>query len=134
MSISPVSNNPAAAAVPAAPAATARALPEREPVAVKTPDIAVPKVDLAPIPKADLKVDVDQLKQQVQEAIKQMKEAVNDGGRGLNISVDPVVGGPVVVVRNVSTGEVIRQIPNEEVVRTAHNIEKFRSLFINKLV
>jgi flagellar protein FlaG len=63
-----------------------------------------------------------------------MKEAVNDGGRGLNISVDPAVGGPVVVVKNVSTGEVIRQIPNEEVVRTARNIEKFRSLFINKLV
>jgi len=38
------------------------------------------------------------------------------------------------VVRNVSTGEVIRQIPNEEAVKTAHEIEKFRSFFMNKLV
>ncbi len=132
MSISPMSNNPPATTP--APAAPVRAAPERQPVSAEKPDIAVPKVDLAPIPKADLKVDVDQLKQQLQEAIKQMKEAVNDGGRGLNISVDPAVGGPVVVVKNVSTGEVIRQIPNEDVVRTARNIEKFRSLFINKLV
>lgn len=131
MPISPVPNSPSA---PAATTAPARSEPVRASGSAKAPEIAVPKVDLAPIPKADIKVDVEKVKQQLQEAISKMKEAVNDGGRGLNISVDSAVGGPVVVVKNVSTGEVIRQIPNEEVVRTAHNIEKFRSLFINKLV
>lgn len=131
MPISPVPSSPAA---PAAAPAPVRAEPARESGSATKTEISVPKVDLAPIPKAEIKVDVEKLKQQLQEAITKMNEAVSDGGRGLNISVDPAVGGPVVVVKNVSTGEVIRQIPNADVVRTAHNIEKFRSLFINKLV
>jgi len=94
----------------------------------------VPKVELPPIPKAEIQVDVQKLKAQLQEAIVKMNEAVKDGGRGLSFSVDKAVGGPVVVVKNVSTGEVIRQIPNEEAVKTAHDIERFRSVFINKLV
>ena len=114
------------------------------PAQVATPDVApaprpaaevnVPKVELKPIPKAEINVDVEKLKAQLKEAIGRMNEAVKDGGRGLSFSMDSAVGGPVVVVKNVSTGEVIRQIPNEEAVKTAHDIEKFRSMFINKLV
>jgi len=100
----------------------------------KSPEVSVPKVELPPIPKAEIQVDVQKLKAQLQEAIVKMNEAVKDGGRGLSFSVDKAVGGPVVVVKNVSTGEVIRQIPNEEAVKTAHDIERFRSVFINKLV
>jgi len=126
MSISQVSGGSQAA--PPAPAPAPEAAPR------PTAEIRVPKVELAPIPKAEIKVDVEKIKAQLQEAIAKMNEAVKDGGRGLSFSVDSAVGGPVVVVKNVSTGEVIRQIPNAEAVKTAHNIEKFRSVFINKLV
>jgi hypothetical protein len=34
-------------------------------------------------------------------------------------------------VRSTDTGEVIRQIPNETVVRVAHNIEKVKGLLLN---
>ena len=103
-------------------------------VARPAAEVSVPKVDLKPIPKADIKVDVEKMKAQLKEAIAKMNEAVQDGGRGLSFSMDSAVGGPVVVVKNVSTGEVIRQIPNVEAVKTAHDIERFRSMFINKLV
>ncbi len=117
---------------PAAP--PARADVPRAPAVAKSPEVSVPKVELPPIPKAEIQVDVEKLKAQLQEAIARMNEAVKDGGRGLSFSMDKTVGGPVVVVKNVSTGEVIRQIPNEEAVKTAHDIERFRSVFINKLV
>ncbi len=129
MSISQVGggSQPAVAQVRvAAPDATSASRPS-----VK---VSVPKVDLKPIPKAEINVDVEKLKAQLKEAIGRMNEAVKDGGRGLSFSIDKTVGGPVVVVKNVSTGEVIRQIPNEEAVKTAHDIERFRSMFINKLV
>ena len=108
--------------------------PEAAQASRPSTEVGVPKVELKPIPKANINVDVEKLKAQLKEAIGRMNEAVADGGRGLSFSMDKAVGGPVVVVKNVSTGEVIRQIPNEEAVKTAHDIEKFRSMFINKLV
>jgi len=126
MSISQVSGGSQAAPPAAVPAVEAAPRP--------AVDIRVPKAELVPIPKTEVKVDVEKIKAQLQEAIAKMNEAVKDGGRGLSFSVDSAVGGPVVVVKNVSTGEVIRQIPSAEAVKTAHNIEKFRSVFINKLV
>ena len=129
MSTSPVSKSP-----PATPVAVPRVDAPRELAVSKAPEVSVPKVELPPIPKAEIKVDLQALKAQLQEAVAKMNEAVKDGGRGLSFSIDSAVGGPVVLVKNVSTGEVIRQIPNAEAVQTARNIEKFRSTFINKLV
>ena len=51
--------------------------------------------------------------------------------RGLGFQVDEAVGGPVVTVRSAESGEVVRQIPNEVVVRIAHNIEKYKGLLFS---
>ena len=51
--------------------------------------------------------------------------------RGLGFHMDEAVGGPVVTVRSSETGEVVRQIPNEVVVRVAHSIEKMKGLMFN---
>ena len=51
--------------------------------------------------------------------------------RGLGFHIDEAVGGPVVTVRSSETGEVVRQIPNEVVVRVAHSIEKMKGLIFN---
>jgi flagellar protein FlaG len=58
---------------------------------------------------------------------------MRDGGRNLNFHIDDKVGGPVVLVKNAETGEVVRQIPNEVVVRIAHSIEAFKGLLHNEL-
>jgi flagellar protein FlaG len=42
--------------------------------------------------------------------------------------MDEALGRPVVTVKNTQSGEVIRQIPNEVVVKIAHNIEAFKGL------
>jgi flagellar protein FlaG len=51
--------------------------------------------------------------------------------RGLGFHIDEAVGGPVVTVRSSDTGEIVRQIPNEVVVRVAHSIEKMKGLMFN---
>jgi flagellar protein FlaG len=45
--------------------------------------------------------------------------------------MDEALGRPVVTVRNTESGEVVRQIPNEVVVKVAHNIEAFKGLLHN---
>jgi len=45
--------------------------------------------------------------------------------------VDDAVGGPVVTVRSSTTGEVVRQIPNETVVNIAHNFERMKGLLFS---
>jgi uncharacterized FlaG/YvyC family protein len=41
---------------------------------------------------------------------------------------------PVVTVRNTATGEVVRQIPTETVVRLAHSIDDMKGILLNAKV
>ncbi|MEN9329186.1 MAG: hypothetical protein RLZZ484_374 [Pseudomonadota bacterium] len=86
-----------------------------------------------PIPKAEIRVDTERMKQNLEDAINRLNEMVRDGGRGLSFSMDDKLGRPVVYVKNAETGEVVRQIPNEVVVQLAHSIESFKGLLHNGL-
>jgi uncharacterized FlaG/YvyC family protein len=48
--------------------------------------------------------------------------------------VDPSLDRPVVTVTNRETGEVIRQIPNEVVIRMAHSIDDNKGNLLNAKV
>jgi flagellar protein FlaG len=79
-------------------------------------------------------VDMQKLHQDLTSSIEKINQAMRDGGRNLSFSVDPsVVGGPVVSVKNSDTGEIVRQIPNEAVVRVAHNIDALKGVLYNGL-
>jgi hypothetical protein len=52
-------------------------------------------------------------------------------GRALGFRIDPAVSGTIVTVSNLETGQVIRQIPDEVVVRVAHSIEKMKGLLFD---
>ena len=60
-----------------------------------------------------------------------LNQQLSSTNRGLGFHIDDAVGGPVVTVRSADTGEVVRQIPNEVVVRVAHSIEKMKGLMFN---
>jgi len=81
----------------------------------------------------EIRVDTEAMKANLKESIQKLNESMRDGGRNLNFHIDDKVGGPVVLVKNADTGEVVRQIPNEAVVRIAHSIEDFKGLLHNKL-
>jgi flagellar protein FlaG len=95
--------------------------------AIQIPD--TPKVQ-APKPVA-IKFDASEVRQNLQEAVKMLNQQMTSTKRGLGFLVDEAVGGPVVTVRSAESGEVVRQIPNEVVVRIAHNIEKYKGLLFS---
>jgi flagellar protein FlaG len=114
-----------AAARPAAPAPASSQAPGSS--AIQIPD--TPKVQ-APKPVA-IKFDASEVRQNLQEAVRMLNQQMSSTKRGLGFQVDEAVGGPVVTVRSADSGEVIRQIPNEVVVRVAHNIEKIKGLLFS---
>lgn len=107
------------------------------PAPVSTPqeirtEPAVPKVQ---VPKpVDIKVDMEKLKANLDESIARLNESMRDGGRNLNFSIDDKTAGSfVVVVKNTDTGEVIRKIPNDAVIRIAHSIDALKGMLHNAL-
>ena len=95
--------------------------------AIQIPD--TPKVQ-APKPVA-IKFDASEVRQNLQEAVNMLNKQLSSTKRGLGFQVDEAVGGPVVTVRSADSGEVVRQIPNEVVVRVAHSIEKVKGLLFS---
>ena len=84
--------------------------------------------------RPEIKVDTEGDHQRLQQAVERMNAKMVDGGRGLAFRVDPDLGRPVVTVTNKETGEVIRQIPNEVVIRMARSLEASKGLLLNEKV
>jgi flagellar protein FlaG len=108
--------------------------PQPAPAEVHRAPVTMPKSNAAPQPmsKPDVQVDTQQMKQNLDAAIDRLNAQMKESSRGLNFSMDEKLGRPVVTVRNESTGEVVRQIPNEVVVRVAHNIDQLKGLLHNE--
>jgi flagellar protein FlaG len=87
----------------------------------------------------DLKLDNAQQISQYKETKATLDQVISDlharladGGRGLSFSVDEQAGRFVLQVKKSETGEVIRQIPSEVVVRMAHSIEELKGILFNE--
>ena len=102
------------------------------PLAAPAPEITRPKI--VPIERPQIKVDVEGDKKRLDQAIARMNERMQDGGRGLAFKVDPSLNRPVVTVTNQETGEVIRQIPNEVIIRMARSIDETKGNLLNAKV
>ena len=90
------------------------------------------KKDLAlQVPKANIEFDADKAQKNLDEAIQKLNEMLKDSGRTLSFSMDVQLGRPIVFVKNMANGEVIRQIPSEVVVRIAHGIDDFKGMLHN---
>lgn len=100
--------------------------------AAAVPAVATPKVS-TPKP-VDLQFDEAKSRQNLQEAVKALNEQMAASKTGLGFSVDKSLNAPVVTVRNTATGEVVRQIPTETVVRLAHSIDDMKGLLLNARV
>jgi flagellar protein FlaG len=66
--------------------------------------------------------------------VQDLRARLEDGGRGLSFSVDEQLGRFVLLVKKNDTGEVIRQIPSDVVLRVAHNFEQLKGLLFNKTI
>jgi flagellar protein FlaG len=93
---------------------------------------AVSPVPKVPAIKAEPLVDPEQVRENLQAAIEQLSQQVERNGRGLNFSIDEQLNRPVITVRSTATGEIVRTIPNEVVLKVAHNIEDIKGLLLDQ--
>jgi flagellar protein FlaG len=70
-------------------------------------------------------------REDLKQAVNMLNDLSKETNRGLGFRMDDVINAPVVTVTSAQTGEVVRQIPNEVVIRVAHNIEKVKGMFFN---
>ncbi len=103
--------------------APVRAQPEPAPQAEKKAE-AVNKLET---PEIDLTAQIEQL----QSIVDRLNSSLEQLGRDLNFSVDQRLNKYVVVVQNKESGEIIRQIPDEEALRMAHRIEDLKGIIFN---
>ncbi len=102
------------------------------------PHKAVKSAEAAPRVQArqpvQLSTDVEQKQKALKEALAQVNKQMADNKQTLGFSQDDSISGPVIVVTNSQTGEVVRKIPSEEVIRVAHSIDALKGvLFSTKI-
>lgn len=90
------------------------------------------KVQLQAPEKVDLGFDAKEMQQNLSEAIERLNQQLKSNGRGLSFQMNEELNRPVITVHNIQTGEVVRKIPSEEVIRLAHSLEEGKGLFFNE--
>ena len=115
--------NPAASAAVAVQAQPAAPPPVQTAVAQ-----AVTPVEKPPAVKPEPLVDPAEMRANLEAAIEKLNQQVERNGRGLNFAIDEKLNRPVITVRSTATGEIVRTIPNEVVIKVAHNIEDIKGL------
>jgi flagellar protein FlaG len=122
---------PQAAVSSAAPTATAtQAVVSAE----AAPAPKLERVQLHQPKRVDLGFRADEMRKNLQEAVTRLNEQMQSKGRDLNFSLDERIDRTIITVKNLQTGEVVRQIPTEEVVRMAHSIEDMKGVLFNKML
>lgn len=65
-------------------------------------------------------------KDQLQEAVDVMNQAVIMDKRSLSFSVDDLSGRSIIMVKDIQTEQLIRQIPTEEILKVAQDIKRLQ--------
>jgi flagellar protein FlaG len=86
----------------------------------------------APSKPAVAEVDPEVLQQKLQSIVENLNEQVAKNGRDLGFSIDERLNRNVVIVKNSVTGEVVRQIPNEVVLRIGNRIEDLKGILFDE--
>ena len=82
----------------------------------------------------ELQFDPAKAQQNLRSALSMLNEQMAANKQGLGFSFDQAINGPVIKVSNIHTGEVVRQIPTEDVLRMAHKIDDLKGILYNKVV
>ena len=92
-------------------------------------DVPAPKVQVSSSTfevKAKVSDDLQKITKQIEDVVKELSQYLESNSRNLAIHVDHALSVPVITVKDRFSGEVIRQIPNEVVVKMAHSIDAFK--------
>lgn len=92
--------------------------PPREPVEI-------------PMARAQLPTDAEKMVQQYEQVVDQLNRQMQADDRNLRFGVDRRINTFVITVTDKSSGDVVRQIPPEAVIRVAHSIENLKGVLYN---
>ena len=81
-----------------------------------------------------LQFDLKQLRSRVEEAIDRLNEQMAANGRDVRFSIDNRLDRTVVTVRSSDSGEIVRQIPDESLLRVARSIEDLKGILYNEVI
>jgi|SRR5687767_8646468 len=111
---------------------------------VETTGVRLPRLPVEDRPAVTLPqtVEVEQPRQaarpappevpKIESVTKQIDSFLRSIGRTINFRVDPSSGRMVVSVLDANTGELIRQVPGEEAIRLAADIEASMSVMVDE--
>lgn len=81
---------------------------------------------------SDINKVMQPARETVASAAQEMQKFVSSMGRNLNFSVDGETGYHIVRVTDPATGEVVRQLPSDEMLRLAHSLTQISALVNQK--
>ena len=69
--------------------------------------------------------------QQFDRVVEQLNQQMQASNRNLSFGIDKKINTFVITVTDKASGEVVRQIPPESVVRVAHNIANLKGVLFS---
>lgn len=81
--------------------------------------------------KAKVGTELESNYKKLEAAVDEIRQMADDNLLNLGFAIDKKINTQVVVVSDKTTGEVIRQIPNEVVIRVAHNIADLKGVLFD---
>jgi flagellar protein FlaG len=77
-------------------------------------------------------IDPVEMQKKLQDIVDRLNEQASKNGRSLGFSVDQRLDRNIVTVTSSTTGEVVRQIPEEVVIRVGNRIEDLKGILFDE--
>ena len=94
---------------------------------------AVSRVASVPLPKTNVKESSQELKEAAETAMKDIQHFISSQARSVRISKDETSGHMIVQLVDPGTGEVIRTLPSEELLRLARSFEMLGNKMVHQV-
>jgi len=94
---------------------------------------AVSKVASLPLPKTNIKESSQEMRDAAETAMKDIQHFISSQARSVRISKDESSGHMIVQLVDPSSGEVIRTLPSEELLRLARSFEMLGNKMVHQV-
>ena len=93
----------------------------------------VSKVANVPLPKTDVRESSQEVRDAAETAMKDIQHFISSQARSVRISKDETSGHMIVQLVDPDTGEVIRTLPSEELLRLARSFEMLGNKMVHQV-
>jgi len=94
---------------------------------------AIAKVANVPLPKTNVKESSQEVRDAAESAMKDIQHFISSQQRSVRISKDESSGHMIVQLVDPNTGEVIRTLPSEELLRLARSFEMLGNKMVHQV-